>query len=325
MSVIHRGVTEDEADIRLDRWLRRHYPVLTQGMLQKLCRTGQVRVDGARVETSQRLQPGQSVRIPPLPAGPPPKLEAPVLDAATMRELETMVLYMDDSVIVVNKPAGLPVQGGPGIIRHLDGMLDGLRNGALDRPRLVHRIDMDTSGLLVLARSPGSAAKLAAAFRSRHVQKTYWAVVAGRPEPDEGRIDRALVRFGGLRGGERTALAAPGEEDAARAITDYRTLDHAGKRLAWLHLSPHTGRTHQLRVHCASMGTPILGDRKYGGETVRLEGFADRLHLHARALTLPHPSGGVLDVEADIPPHMRETFGTIGFHAPPPAPPRHRA
>jgi 23S rRNA pseudouridine955/2504/2580 synthase len=325
VSVIHRGVTEDEADIRLDRWLRRHYPVLTQGMLQKLCRTGQVRVDGARVETSQRLQPGQSVRIPPLPAGPPPKPEAPVLDAATMRELETMVVYMDESVIVVNKPAGLPVQGGPGIIRHLDGMLDGLRNGALDRPRLVHRIDMDTSGLLVLARSPGSAAKLAAAFRSRHVQKTYWAVVAGRPEPDEGRIDRALVRFGGLRGGERTALAEPGEEDAARAITDYRTLDHAGKRLAWLHLSPHTGRTHQLRVHCAAMGTPILGDRKYGGEAVRLEGFADRLHLHARALTLPHPGGGFLDVEADIPPHMRETFATIGFQAPPPAPPRHRA
>ncbi len=316
MSVIHRGVTEDEADIRLDRWLRRHYPVLTQGMLQKLVRTGQVRVDGARADTSLRLQPGQSVRIPPLPDGPPPPPAALDLDPATMRELEGMVLYMDDSLIVVNKPAGLPVQGGPGIIRHLDGMLDGLRNGALDRPRLVHRIDMDTSGILLLARSPGSAAKLAAAFRGRHVHKTYWAVVAGRPEPEEGRIDRALVRFGGLRGGERTAIADPGEEDAARAITEYRTLDHAGKRLAWLDLSPHTGRTHQLRVHCAWLGTPILGDKKYGGEATRLDGFADRLHLHARALSLPHPEGGTLEVEADIPAHMRETFATVGFSAP---------
>jgi 23S rRNA pseudouridine955/2504/2580 synthase len=284
-------------------------------MLQKLCRTGQVRVDGSRAETSLRLQPGQSVRIPPLPSSPPPPPPAQDLDPATLRELDSMVLYMDDSVIVVNKPAGLPVQGGPGIIRHLDGMLDGLRNGALDRPRLVHRIDMDTSGLLVLARSPGSAAKLAAAFRSRHVEKTYWAVVAGRPEPAEGRIDRALVRFGGLRGGERTAIAAPGEEDASRAITEYKTMDHAGKRLAWLELYPHTGRTHQLRVHCASLGTPILGDRKYGGEVARLDGFADRLHLHARALTLPHPSGGTLSLEADIPPHMRATFERLGFEA----------
>jgi 23S rRNA pseudouridine955/2504/2580 synthase len=314
MSVIHRDVTEDEADIRLDRWLRRHYPVLTQGMLQKLCRTGQVRVDGSRAETSLRLRPGQSVRIPPLPSSPPPPPPQD-LDPATLRELDSMVLYMDDSVIVVNKPAGLPVQGGPGIIRHLDGMLDGLRNGALDRPRLVHRIDMDTSGLLVLARSPGSAAKLAAAFRSRHVEKTYWAVVAGRPEPSEGRIDRALVRFGGLRGGERTAIAAPGEADASRAITEYKTMDHASKRLAWLALYPHTGRTHQLRVHCASLGTPILGDRKYGGETAQLDGFADRLHLHARALTLPHPSGGTLSLEAEIPPHMRATFERLGFEA----------
>ena len=325
MSVVHVEVTDDEADIRLDRWLRRHFPVLTQGMLQKLCRTGQVRVDGARAETSLRLQPGQSIRVPPLPSSPPPPPPAPELDAATRRELEGMVLYMDDSVIVVNKPAGLPVQGGPGIIRHLDGMLDGLRNGALDRPRLVHRIDMDTSGLLLLARSPGSAAKLASAFRSRHVHKTYWAIVVGRPEPNEGRIDRSLVRFGGLRGGERTAIAAAGEEDAARAITDYVTLDHAGRRLAWLGLFPHTGRTHQLRVHCASLGTPILGDRKYGGETGKLDGFADRLHLHARALSLPHPSGGTLELEADIPPHMRETFASVGFEAPPTASCRRQA
>ncbi len=315
-------VTLDEADIRLDRWFRRHFPVLTQGMIQKLCRTGQIRVDGKRAEAATRLQPGQTVRVPPIPDGPPPPPAAAPLDPATVRELEGMVVYMDDALIVMNKPHGLPVQGGPGIVRHLDGMMEGFRQGALDKPRLVHRLDMDTSGLLLLARSPGVAAKLASAFRSRHVQKTYWAIVAGRPSPQEGRIDAPLVKFGGLRGGERVALAAPGEEDSAHAITDYRTLDAAGRKLAWLELQPLTGRTHQLRVHCAALGAPIVGDRKYGGEAGQVEGLADRLHLHARGLVLPHPNGGTLSLEADLPAHMRETFKSIGFHAPKPSAPQ---
>jgi 23S rRNA pseudouridine955/2504/2580 synthase len=309
-------ITDDEADIRLDRWFRRHFPNLTQGMIQKLCRTGQIRVDGKRAEASTRLQPGQLMRIPPLPDGPPPPPPSAPLDPATMRELEGMIVYMDDALIVMNKPHGLPVQGGPGIVRHLDGLMDGFRQGAADKPRLVHRIDMDTSGLLLLARTPGIAAKLASAFRGRHVQKTYWAIVAGRPSPQEGRIDAPLVKFGGLRGGERVALAAPGEEDSTHAITDYRTLDAAGRKLAWLELSPLTGRTHQLRVHCAGLGAPIVGDRKYGGETGQVEGLPDKLHLHARALSFPHPYGGTLVVEADLPPHMRETFRAIGFTAP---------
>jgi 23S rRNA pseudouridine955/2504/2580 synthase len=186
MSVIQQAVTEDEAEIRLDRWLRRHFPVLTQGMIQKLCRTGQIRVDGKRVEAATRLDAGQTVRIPPLPEGPPPAPPPAPLDSATERELQDMILYMDDSLIAVNKPHGLPVQGGPGITRHLDAMMDGFRQGALDKPRLVHRIDMDTSGLLLFARTPGMAAKMAAAFRGRDVQKTYWAVVSGRPPRQEG-------------------------------------------------------------------------------------------------------------------------------------------
>ncbi len=279
MSVSTRIVSEDEADLRLDRWFRRHFPNITQGAIQKFCRTGQVRVDGHRVEAAARLAPGQAVRVPPLPAAPPPPAPPLVLDNATLRELAAMVLYQDDQVIVLNKPPGLPVQGGPGITRHLDGMLDGLRFGSPHRPRLVHRLDRDTSGVLVLARSPGSAAKL----------------------------------------------------DAAHAITDYRTLDHAARKLTWLELQPVTGRTHQLRVHCVALRTPILGDSKYhqpdqnNAFTALIVGLSEKLHLHARALSLPHPAGGSLLVEAPLPTHMAETFTTLGFDAPPPVPARRAA
>ena len=321
MSVQTVDVTEDEADIRLDRWFRRHFPQVSQGAVQKMCRTGQVRVGGKRAEAGTRLQPGDAVRVPPLPDAPPPKPAAtPGTDPALRRELEAMVLYRDAQVIVLDKPFGLAVQGGPGITRHLDGMLDGLRENGEPRPRLVHRLDRDTSGVLVLARTPGVAAKLAAAFRGRDVRKTYWAVVAGRPVPVEGRIDLPLLRYAGGRG-ERSVPAARDDEDAQRAVTDYRTLDHAGQKLAWMELSPVTGRTHQLRVHCVAIGAPIVGDRKYhepdqnGAFSAIVEGLPEKLHLHARALDLPHPAGGRLVVEANLPPHMRETFKTLGFEA----------
>ena len=319
MSVELRAVTEDEAEIRLDRWFRRHFPNLTQIAIHKLCRTGQIRVDGKRAEAATRLAPGQAVRVPPLPEAPPPPPK-PVINAEVTRELEDMILYRDDQVIVLNKPHGLAVQGGPGIARHLDGMLDALRLDSPHRPRLVHRLDRDTSGVLVLARTPGVAAKLAAAFRGRDVQKTYWAVVAGRPVPVEGRIDLPLLRYAGARG-ERSVPASRDDEEALRAVTDYVTLDHAGQRLAWLELSPITGRTHQLRVHCVALGTPIVGDLKYhepdqnGARNAAVEGLSHKLHLHARALDLPHPAGGRLIVEADLPPHMRETFKGLGFEA----------
>ncbi len=318
MAVSLQTVPEDEADTRLDRFLRRRYPALTQGALQKLCRTGQIRVDGHRVDAGARLAPGQAVRVPPLPEAPPPPV--PVVNAAEARELERMVIHRDAQLIVLNKPSGLATQGGPGITRHLDGMLDALRDGG-DRPRLVHRLDRDTSGAIVLARSAGVAAKLAAAFRTREVEKTYWAVVVGRPVPEDGQIDQPLKRVNSAWG-ERTVPADRKDREGQRAYTNYRTLDAAGRKLAWLELQPLTGRTHQLRVHCMSLGTPIVGDAKYaeprdngtGGSFV--EGLADRLHLHARTLTLPHPSGGQLTVTAALPPHMRETFATIGFHAP---------
>jgi 23S rRNA pseudouridine955/2504/2580 synthase len=298
-------------------------------MIEKLCRTGQVRVNGGRVEAATRLAAGQTVRVPPLPALPvrPPR-PAPALDSRAQQELERLVLWRDEQVIVLNKPAGLPTQGGPGITRHLDGMLDGLRFGSEHRPRLVHRLDRDTSGVLVLARSPGVAAKLAAAFRGRDVEKIYWAVVVGRPVPVAGRIDLPLVRNSDLRAG-RVAVAEPGDAAAARAATEYRTLDHAGRKLAWLELRPLTGRTHQLRVHCAALGAPILGDTAYGearaeGNSALVEGLAPQLHLHARRLLLPHPAGGTLAVEAELPAHMAATFRALGFSAPPCRPPERR-
>lgn len=317
MTVQTRKVGAEEGETRLDRWFRRHFPALTQGALQKMLRTGQVRVDGKRVEANARLLPGQEIRIPPLPdlPAPAPRGQKPV-DERDRKMLEAMVIHRDKDVLVLDKPHGLPVQGGPSIAKHLDGMLDALRFDAAERPKLVHRLDKDTSGVLVLARSTAAAAKLAAAFRGRDVEKTYWAVTVGQPTPPAGRIDLPLVRQGGPRG-ERTAAAEPGDREAARAVTDFATLDAARRRVAWLELKPVTGRTHQLRVHCAeALGCPILGDGKYGGAAAHMEGLPGLLHLHARSLRLPHPAGGTLEVAAPPPAHMKETFAYFGFEAP---------
>ncbi|MCR0981593.1 RluA family pseudouridine synthase [Roseomonas populi] len=313
-------VAADEADLRLDRWFRRHHPQLTQGALQKMLRTGQIKVDGKRAETNTRLLAGQQIRVPPMPEAPPPPPDRPAVSERDAAMLERLILYRDDSVIALNKPHGLPVQGGPNIDRHLDGMLDALRFGAEDRPRLVHRLDRDTSGVLLLARSAGAAAKLASAFRGRDAKKTYWALVVGRPHPLAGRINMPLARQGGPRG-ERTAPAEEGEE-GAHAITDFQVVDNARKHVSWLEMYPLTGRTHQLRVHAAAaLKTPILGDGKYGGAAAHLEGMSNLLHLHARSIELPHPEGGTLSVSAPLPPHMNESFEFLGFDRPrtPPA------
>ncbi len=330
MSIATKTVTADEADLRLDRWFRRHFPSATQGVIQKLCRTGQIRVDGKRAETGTRLAFGMSIRIPPLPPSTPIVAErpAPVFDPLLEQEMSKLVLYRDDHVIVLNKPFGLASQGGPNIYRHLDGMLDGLRFGSEHRPRLVHRLDRDTTGVIVVARTPGVAAKLAASFRGRDVEKTYWAVVVGRPVPVEGRIDLNLVRIDGYRG-DRAAVAGPYDTEVARAITDFRTLDHAARKLAWLEMKPLTGRTHQLRVSCGAIGAPILGDTPYGKEvegrnTALVDGLGEKLHLHARQISFPHPSGGTLIVEADMASHMTDTFRTMGFTVPPLSPPIRR-
>jgi len=312
-----REVTRDEGEMRLDRWFRRHYPDLGHGRLEKLLRTGQVRVDGARAKAGLRLAPGQRVRVPPLGASlPAPARKRPPPSPASPEEAEALrarVLYRDADVIAIDKPAGLAVQGGTGTRRHLDAMLDALRFEAEERPRLVHRLDRDTSGVLLLARNVRAAARLGAAFRGRRLRKLYWALVVGVPPADSGRIALPLAKTGGGVAGERMAADAGGKA----AITHYAVIETAGARAAWLALQPGTGRTHQIRVHCAALGTPIQGDGKYGGAGAFLagEGIAPRLHLHARAIELPAPPGGgrPLRVVAPLPPHMRETWAFLGF------------
>jgi 23S rRNA pseudouridine955/2504/2580 synthase len=307
-------VAPEDAEIRLDRWFKRHFPDLSHGRLEKLLRTGQIRLDGKRAGASDRVAPGQRVRVPPLPQAAPTQPGAlPRLRPSDEKFLRGLVVHQDDDIIVIDKPAGLAVQGGTGTTRHLDGLLDGLRLGAKERPRLVHRLDKDTSGVLVLARSAAVAAKLGEAFRSKAVRKVYWALVVGAPKPRSGKIDQRLAKLPG-KDGERVA---PDEDEGERALSYYRTVAFAAERFAWLALEPVTGRTHQLRVHCVTLGTPILGDGKYGGTASHPSGLAQtlqqQLQLHARAIALPRAKGGTLVVTAPLPPHMRETWKFFGF------------
>ena len=311
-----RAVARDEAGLRLDRWFQRHFPELGHGALQKLLRTGQVRIDGKRAEAKDRVEPGQEIRLPPGVTGaPPPKPKAaPTVSDRDAAEMRSLVIHRDAEVIVLNKPPGLAVQGGSGTTRHIDGMLDALRFGYEERPRLVHRLDKDTSGLLLIARTGQAARRLGEAFRDRETEKLYWAVVVGAPPRPEGAIDLPIAKRPGARGDRE--LMQVDHENGQKALTHFRVLDRASKRASLLALWPRTGRTHQLRVHCAAIGCPILGDGKYGGEEALLSAVADarRLHLHARRLVLPHPSGrGELAIDAQPPPHFRRTVEAFGF------------
>ena len=322
--VITIAIKADDADQRLDRWLKRRFPGLAQGRIEKLLRTGQIRVDGKRAKSNQRLLPDQDVRLPPNIAMPPPDepddavaVRSPhSVSRADAELIQSCVIYKDDDVIVLNKPPGLAVQGGTGTERHIDGMLDALQFEQEGRPKLVHRLDRDTSGVLVLARGARNAQLLGDAFRHRNARKIYWALVVGAPKPSQGKIDLALAKEAGPGGFERVAAD---EEDGKRAVTLFATAEAAGDRAAWLVLWPRTGRTHQLRVHCAdALKTPIVGDGKYGGPAARLpgDGVSGKLHLHARSIEIPHPSGnGLLKVKAPLPPHMAKTWAFFGFDA----------
>lgn len=311
-----RLVSAEEADQRLDRWFRKHFPQVTQGRLEKLLRTGQVRVDGKRAKSSLRLLAGQEVRIPPLgeasAGNPPSPPRQPRLSEEDSKALQARVLFRDDWVIAIDKPAGLAVQGGSRTHRHLDGMLDALRFGSDERPRLVHRLDRDTAGVLILARTPEAARRLGEAFRSDEPRKLYWALVSGVPEKRRGAIDAPLGKERGAAG-ERMTVTAP---EARPALTRWMKVDSRGRQASWLALRPLTGRTHQLRAHCLALGHPILGDGKYGGRDAYPESLAlpKQLFLLAREIALPHPEDGMtLRVQAPLPSHFREAFNLLGF------------
>ena len=308
-------VDGDDGEVRLDRWFRRHFPALSHGRLEKMLRKGQVRVDGARVKAGHRLAPGQMVRVPPLDAPKVkarPKAAGNKVSSHDAKELRQRILHQDQAVIVLDKPAGLAVQGGSGTTRHVDGMLDALRFDASERPRLVHRLDRDTSGVLVLARHARAAAALTGAFRDRSTDKIYWAITAGAPSHDRGQINLPLAKLPG-RDGERVRVD---RGNGKFALTDFAVVEKIGDQAAWLALWPRTGRTHQLRAHCAAIGTPILGDGKYGGIDGTLPGMdlGKGMHLHAKSISLPHPDGGILSVEAPIPEQFRTTMQTLGFN-----------
>jgi 23S rRNA pseudouridine955/2504/2580 synthase len=328
-------VTEDEEGMRLDRWFKRRLPTLSLSHLNKIVRTGQVRVDGARVTTATRLAAGQQIRVPPLEVAPAPAKRA--VSEEDRRALRDMIIHEDRDLIVLNKPFGLAVQGGSGTLRHIDGMLESLANERGDRPVLVHRLDRDTSGVLLVAKTRRVAAELGEIFRSRQAQKIYWALVEGVPKPAQGRISLFLAKgegMGAVRGqghhahGDRATLekmriAKHGDDEARHSVTYYTVVDKIAPRLAWLSMKPITGRTHQLRAHAEAIGHPIIGDPKYGGsakeprrhDPLRMipEGVERKLHLLARRIILPHPRGGTLDVTAPLPPHMQKSFDMFGF------------
>lgn len=314
-----KEVDDDEAGMRLDRWFKDHYPGLGFGQLQKLIRSGQVRVDGGRVKSDTRVQPGQKVRIPPLKVDH--KSSKPLTEK-TMRNhgdadlLAQMLLYEDPKLFVFNKPSGLAVQGGSGLTRHVDQMLESWRNKKGEKPRLVHRLDRDTSGVLVVARTRGAAQALTAAFRTRDATKKYWALVKGAPAKREGRISTWMVKEPASEG-DRMIVCEHGVKGADHAVSYYRTIETAGRNLTWLEMQPHTGRTHQLRVHAQYIECAIIGDPKYITADYNWEfpsGLQKRLHLHARQIIIPHPSGGTLDVTAPLPPHMQQSWNLLGFN-----------
>ena len=312
------AVTADENNMRVDRFFEARFPGLSFSHIQRIIRKGEVRVNGKRTQPKARLAAGQTVRIPPLQLAPPtPRDDAP--QAQKDRAfIKSITLYEDDDLLVLNKPMGLAVQGGSGTTHHLDGMLGALRGPHPDaqRPRLVHRLDKDTAGCLLVAKTRFAAAALAKTFRTRSARKIYWALVAGVPKPKQGRISTYLAKQE-VEEDSFMRVAKHGEKDAVHAVTYYAVVETAAQKLAWISLKPVTGRTHQLRAHMAHVGHPIVGDPKYFNiENWELPGgMQNKLHLLARRIAIPHPRGGVIDVSAPLPAHMQQSWNLLGFDA----------
>jgi 23S rRNA pseudouridine955/2504/2580 synthase len=305
-------VAPDDDGIRLDRWFKRHLPESSFNLVSRWARTGQLRLDGKRATPGDRIEAGQTIRVPPADPAPVarPRPERPTLSADEVAFVNELVVHRDAQAIVIDKPPGLATQGGTKTRTHLDGLLDGLADDSGNRPKLVHRLDKDTSGVLLLARTARAAAFFSKAFSGRTARKVYWALIVGVPEVKDGMIDLPLAKQPGT-GGEKMHVD---EAEGLDARTRYRVVERAGNRAAWVELQPFTGRTHQLRVHMAAIGHPIVGDGKYGGQEAFLTGAISRkLHLHARRLRIDHPDGGRIDVHAEPPEHFAQSLAALGF------------
>ncbi len=309
-------VANHEDGMRLNRWVKVHFPAIRHGDLQKLLRTGQIRVDGGRVKANTRLEDGQIIRMPPAltdDSGTRRRSGAATLSQADIEFVQSLVLYQDAALIAFNKPAGLAVQGGSKTFRHMDGLMEAFAGRDGERPRLVHRLDKDTSGVLIAAKTREAAAKLTKAFKARETQKVYWALVSGIPRPAQGSIKLPLKKklIGGV---EKVVALGRGNPNGQRALTHFTTVSVAGRTLSWLQMVPVTGRKHQLRVHLAAIGHPVIGDGKYGGEEAQPTGNLSRkLHLHARSLKIPHPDGGMFEIEAPLEGHIADSWKFLGF------------
>ena len=317
-----RTIDADDDGIRIDRWFKRHYPHVTHVLLEKLLRKGEIRLDGKRAKAADRIVTGQSMKLPPqvihAKASEKPKADAPQahpLATKDMGSLADRILYMDKQVIVIDKPPGLATQGGSGLTKHVDGMLDSLQYEKPTRPKLVHRLDRDTSGVLLVARTAQAASGLSQSLALRDTSKVYWALVRGVPKQKNGVVKAALVKEGGHGPRGRDERMTVSEDDDAKfALTEYAVIGTAGTEFAWVAARPITGRTHQIRVHMASLGTPIVGDFKYGGTDARPSGaIPDKLHLHARSIDIGRPDGGRLQATAPLPPHMIKSWKLLGF------------
>ena len=309
-----RQFTVDAEDdgIRLDRWFKRHVPDASFNIVSRWARTGQLRVDGARAKPGDHVEAGQTIRVPPAeaPSAPKPRREKKQLTPEQIEFAQAMVIHKDDAALVINKPPGLATQGGTKTTEHVDGLLDALSYEREDRPKLVHRLDKDTSGALLVARTPRAAGLFSKNFSGRTAKKVYWALVVGVPDIADGLIELPLAKQPGT-GGEKMHVD---EENGQPAKSRYRVIERAGNRAAFVELQPMTGRTHQLRVHLSAIGHPIVGDGKYGGPEAFLTGGVSRkMHLHARRIRVDHPGGGKLDVTADLPQHFAESMEMLGF------------
>jgi 23S rRNA pseudouridine955/2504/2580 synthase len=304
-------ITPDDDGIRLDRWFKRNLPQVGFATVSRWARTGQVRVDGKRAKPDDRLAAGQVLRVPP--GGDATKARPRTVRELTPEEeaqADEMLIRRTKSALVLNKPPGLATQGGSKTTKHVDGLLDAFAGPDEPRPRLVHRLDKDTSGILLVARTPGSAAFFSKRFSGRSARKIYWALVVGVPDIKEGTIEAPLAKQPGT-GGEKMHVD---EENGQTAKTRYRVVDKAGKKAAWVELEPFTGRTHQLRVHMAAIGHPIVGDGKYGGPEAFLTGTISRkMHLHARRLIIEAPGGETIDEVANLPEHFAASMEQLGF------------
>jgi 23S rRNA pseudouridine955/2504/2580 synthase len=311
-------VTADENNMRVDRFLEARFPGLSFSHIQRIVRKGELRVNGKRADSKDRIEEGQSIRIPPLKLDAPKAAPGSLSEAATktLHALKDMILFEDADVMVLNKPAGLAVQGGSGITRNVDDMLEVMRDAKGQKPRLVHRLDKDTAGCLLIAKTRFAATALTGSFRHRSARKIYWALVAGVPKPKQGRISTYLAKE---ESEDDTIMrvAAHGDEGASHAVTYYAVVETSAQKLAWVSLKPVTGRTHQLRAHMAHIDHAIVGDPKYfNKENWQLPGgLQKRLHLLARRIVIPHPRGGVIDATAPLPPHMLQSWNLLGLEA----------